>query len=237
MNDENQQAETGTGDNQSNETPAVTETAAPAPAIDPAAELAALKQRAKLMGISHSGNIGLEALRAKVNAKINGQPDPTVSANAPAEPEAAQTNELNPLAGDTAGAVPARKKTLRQQQMEEQMKLVRCRIQNLDPRKKDLPGEIFCVGNEIIGTVRKYVPYGEVTDNGYHLPYILYNELNSRKFLNIRTKKNRLNGQIIVETGWAKEFALEVLPQLTQEELNRLATAQAASGSIDNGGA
>jgi hypothetical protein len=215
MNDENQQGpDTTTGDNQPIENAA--------PVIDPAAELVALKARAKVMGISHSGNIGLEALRAKVNAKINGEPDP-----APEQPE-----QLNPLVGDEAGKTPASKKTLRQQQMEEQLALVRVRIQNLDPRKKDLPGEIFCVGNEIIGTVRKYIPYGEVTDGGYHIPRILYNELDSRKFLNIRTKKNRATGQIVVETSWAKEFAFEVLPPLTAEELARLANAQAASGSV-----
>jgi hypothetical protein len=38
-----------------------------------------------------------------------------------------------------------------------------------------------------------------------------------------------------VQTNWAKEFSLEVLPPLTQEELDRLAAAQIAAGSIDSG--
>lgn len=113
--------------------------------------------------------------------------------------------------------------------IKEQMKLVRCRIQNLDPKKAELPGEIFTVANRILGTVRKYVPYGEVTDNGYHLPYIIYKQLEDRRFLNIRTSTK--NGQVRVESNWAKEFAIEVLPPLTQEELDRLAAAQAAAGN------
>lgn len=215
MSEQNQQApETGTG-----ETTPATSTVPAGPD-----ELTVLKQRARAMGITFSNNIGVDALREKVNAKIQGQPDP--AAEAPKE-------ELNPLAGDEAGNTPVAKKSKRRQQMDEQLKLVRVRITNLDPRKKDLPGEVFCVGNELIGTVKKFIPYGEVTDNGYHIPYILYKELDSRKFLNIRTRKNRVNGQIIVETSWAKEFAFEVLPQLTREELAQLAAAQAAGNKID----
>ena len=37
-------------------------------------ELEVLKARAKLMGISHSGNIGVEALRLKIEEKLNETP-------------------------------------------------------------------------------------------------------------------------------------------------------------------
>jgi hypothetical protein len=230
MNDEagNQQAPESTGPSQTVEN----ETAPPVPN-----EMDMLKSRARLMGLTFSNNIGIEALREKIREKLAGD------ANKAAEEtqveqvqQPAQTTEtapiLNPLAGDEAGQVPASKKSKRQAMIDEQMKLVRVRIQNMDPKKRDLPGEIFCVGNEILGTIRKYIPYGEATENGYHIPYILYNELNSRRFQNIKT--TRKNGQITVETNWAKEFALEILPPLTQEDLDRLATAQTAAGSVNN---
>jgi hypothetical protein len=121
----------------------------------------------------------------------------------------------------------------RQQLIKEEMKLVRCRVQNLDPKKANLPGEIFTVANRTLGTVRKFVPYGEVTEDGYHIPYIIYRQLEARRFLNIRTVKDRKTGGNRVETSWAKEFAIEVLEPLTQEELNKLATAQIAAGSVD----
>jgi hypothetical protein len=221
MSDTNQQAETSTGPT----------------------ELEVLKQRAKVMGIQHSPNIGVETLRAKIAEKLAGEPEaPEAPAEDPAEDQTEETanepatEQLNPLAGDKAGQKPARKKSPREAMLDEQMALVRCRITNLNPSKKDLPGEIFCVGNELIGTVRKYIPYGEVTDDGYHIPTILFNELDSRRFQHIRTVKDRRTGRTEVKTSWAKEFALEVLPQLTKDELNRLANAQAAAGSVDSGG-
>jgi hypothetical protein len=110
------------------------------------------------------------------------------------------------------------------------MKLVRVRITNLDPKKKDLPGEIFTVGNEIIGTVAKYIPYGEVTDEGYHIPQIIFDNLKERKFLDVRSYKDKKTGKIKVEQRWATEFAFEVLPQLTPQEVERLRIAQLQAG-------
>lgn len=193
-----------------------------------ASQLDILKQRARLMGLTFSNNIGIDALRAKINAKLEGETQE-------------QANEEN-ASLDSAPVAPAlnqtgsdRKLTPREKLYQEQMALVRCRITNLDPKKKDLPGEIFTVANRVLGTVRKFIPFGEATDNGYHIPMILYNELASRKFLHIRSFKNKATGQIQVETKWMKEFALEVMPQLTKEELDRLATAQIAAGTVQAG--
>lgn len=188
-------------------------------------ELTVLKQRARMMGISFSNNIGLEALRAKVAAKMEG------SQEAPEEPAA--SNEVNAL-DPAASAQPAKKPSLRQYLHDREMRLVRLRITNLDPKKKDLPGEIFTVANRYMGTVRKYVPYGEATDEGYHVPYCIYKMLKRRQFLSIRTSPARNGQQIQVESRWVKEFALEELPPLTPEELQRLATAQQAAGTFSS---
>ena len=238
-------------------------------------ELDLLKQRARMMGISFSNNIGVDALRAKISAKTEGEPDQTENETDETD-EADETDEVNALEataevaaakdttphsdtyrpaldhdhdGRNGGSLPkeerakkpeklspqAQKAADRAALIKEQMKLVRCRIQNLDPKKANLPGEIFTVANRVLGTVRKFIPFGEVTDEGYHIPYILYQELESRRFLNIRTIRDRRTGTVRVESSYAKEFAIEVLPPLTQEELDRLATAQAAAGSIDTG--
>lgn len=194
-------------------------------------ELTLLKQRARMMGITFSNNIGLEALKEKIQAKMDGKG---------AEDDMPKTDTLesqeqpkvNALTGNEVN--PVKPKNLRQYLIETQMKLVRLRITNMDPKKKDLPGEIFTVANDYLGTVRKYIPYGEVTDDGWHVPYCIYTELESRRFLNIRTFRDKRTGQTRVETSWAKEFALEVLPPLTKEELHKLAQAQLASGSIGN---
>ena len=191
-------------------------------------ELAVLKQRARLMGIVFSNNIGIQALRQKIAAKQNEDEEGT-------ESESESDNPLsvtNPLAGEKPEIMVAKPRTLRQALIEDEMKLIRLRITNMDPKKKDLPGEIFTVANEYLGTVCKYIPFGSVTDDGYHVPYCIYNMMKSRKFLNIRTTKGA-NGQPKIEHGWAHEFALEVLPPLTRNDLVKLANAQAAAGVIE----
>ena len=194
---------------------------AEAQAVD---ELTSLKERAKVMGIPFSNNISLETLRKRVADKMEGKDEP----------------EVNPLAGDSeiAAITTAPKKldakqnalALRKLMHREQMKLVRVRITNMDPKKKDLPGEIWTVANEYLGTVRKFVPYGEQTDDGFHIPYCLYRLLDSKRFLHIRDVKDRTTGIVRQDKVWAKEFSLDVLPTLTRGELDRLAAAQAAAG-------
>jgi hypothetical protein len=182
-------------------------------------ELTILKERAKLLGITHSNNISVETLRAKIDAKLFEKTE---------EAELADDGSVN---DDDPGTKPM---NLRTKLLMDATRLVRLRITNLDPKKKDLPGEILCVANEYIGTVKKFIPFGEVTEDGYHVPYCLYQMMKDRKFLNIRTIKGP-NGRQIVRHNWAPEFALEVLPQLTQEDLNKLAAAQQAAGLfIDN---
>lgn len=183
-------------------------------------ELTVLKQRAKLMNISFSNNISLEKLRQKIADAQDGKE---------AEPEQEEAG-VNPLEDKNKAPVKETEAQMRQRIRLEQTRLIRVRIQNLDPKKKDLPGEIITVANEYMGTIKKFVPFGEATDNGYHIPYCIYEFLKNRKFLNIRvTNKGKK-----IEQSWVREFAIEELPQLTQEELDKLAAAQSAAGSTNS---
>lgn len=182
-----------------------------------------LKQRARMMGITFSNNISVETLQQKI---ADHQAGNTV---------ADKTDVLDPAPAmvDPSRPAPAKKQTLRQKLIDENMRLVRLRITCLDPKKKDLPGEVLTTGNNIIGTVRKYIPFGEVTENGYHVPYILYKMMKARKFLNIRVIKDKTGrGNDRVESNYVPEFALEVLPPLTEKEIKQLAQAQIAAGSV-----
>ena len=222
-----------------NEQPNDTQAGEDEPAMGTVNELDVLKQRARMMGVEFSNNIGVETLRERIRAKAEEQSNAT-AAPAPALfdpaliPAATQQAGFQANTGGGSSALgiepkPAKPLTLRQYLQREHMKLVRVRITNLDPKKKNLPGEVFTVANEFLGTVRKYIPYGEVSDNGYHVPYCIYRELENRRFLDIRTFKERANGnQIRIEQRWAKEFAIEVLPHLTPTELKQLAVAQMA---------
>lgn len=179
-------------------------------------ELTMLKQRASQMGIKFSPKIGVDSLRDKVNAAIKGE----------AEPKEEVSDDSNePVISETQ-----RKANLRQKMQKEQMKLVRVRITNMNPHKKNLAGEIFTVASKYLGIVKKFVPYGEATEDGYHIPYVMLNQLKARKFLSIKTRRDRTNGNIIVDQRWAPEFAIEELEPLTPNELKELASSQAAKG-------
>lgn len=254
--------QTNTPENQSNSglfggaasTPAPADTSAPeGEKADDAAsapnEKEMLMQRARLLGLTVSNNIGVDTLRDRIRAKMEAldaaeqtkeEPDEDEEVDeadipeevdfAPAAPAQTPAPAINALTGEPANAP---KKSLRQKLHDEQMRLVRVRITCMDPKKKDLPGEIFTIANEYLGTVRKFVPFGEFTDDGFHVPFCIYTMMDERKFLNIRVTKDRRTGQTKVDSAWAKEFALEILPPLSEAELHRLATAQAAAGSID----
>ena len=178
---------------------------------DPAARLAALKARADLMNISYSNNIGADTLAQKIENKLAGIADPE-------EP----VKEL-PTKSDAAR---------RMQMYNDNMKLVRLRISCLNPSKRDLPGEILTVSNRLLGTVRKFVQYGESTDEGFHVPYIIYKFMKNRKFLSIKQRKVRGTNQMVKEEQWVSEYALEVLPMLTEAERQQLANRQAAANGM-----
>lgn len=131
---------------------------------------------------------------------------------------------------------PERKRTqiIRARQQFEQLALVRCQVFNNNPAKNDLHGEIFSVQNKYLGVVRKFIPYGKFTENGYHIPRILVNMLREKKYLQVKAVKNQ-DGTERVEQRLAPEFTITELRPLTQEELKQLASMQAARSSTDAG--
>lgn len=180
---------------------------------NPQDELAALKSRADMMGISYHPSIGLEKLREKVNNAIEGKAE---------EAEKAPAVVAEPT-DETEGQRLARLKR-------EASKLVRIRVTCMNPAKKEWEGEIFSIGNAVVGSFTKYVPFN--AEEGWHVPQMMYQMIRDRQcqvFYTVsdsRGNKTR-RGKLI------KEFSVEVLPPLTQEELHDLAQRQAMAGSID----
>lgn len=185
-------------------------------------ELDMLKQKADQMGVPYKSNIGIETLRAKINAKLNDEPD------VPDDEEEDDNTKAAPQKAQKKMSKAEIMQAERDRQAKEEMALVRVRISCLNPAKREIKGEIVTVANRFVGTVRKFVPFGEATDEGYHLPRILLNELKSRKFNSVTTRKGP-NGQMLPVQRLVPEFAIEELEPLTQEQLNKLAAAQAAA--------
>lgn len=176
-------------------------------------ELTMLKQQAKTLGIEHSNNIGIDTLREKIKKVLESSLDSI--------PEVKENDSITKKIA---------KKSFRQAMFDEEMKLIRCKITNLNPQKKNSPGEIFTFANGFLGTVRKFIPYGDVTEVGYHIPNCIFKQLQERKYLQIRVLK--VNGREEIKTDWVREFSLEIMPPLTSEEITQLANAQIASGRV-----
>lgn len=109
-------------------------------------------------------------------------------------------------------------------------KLMRVNIVTKDPSKSSWEGEIFTVGNDVIGSITKYVPYN--IEDGYHLPQIFINMLREKKCTIFINKKGR-DGKSIKVAKTIKAYSIEELPPLTERELKELADDQRARQSID----
>lgn len=176
-------------------------------------ELAALKARADMLGISYHPSIGVDKLREKVNAAVNSE-DPIKDDEPAAAVEEAKETEA------------AKRIRLRN----EAARLVRIRLVCMNPNKKEWDGEIITAGNAGVGTYKKYIPFN--AEEGWHVPNIIYQQLLHREcqiFVTVRDSRGNKTrmGKMI------REFAIEVLPQLTQEELDDLAHRQAMAKAID----
>lgn len=171
-------------------------------------ELEALKARANLLGVKFHPSISLEKLREKVNAAVTSEEE----AKASEEPKQ-----------ETIGEKRKRLKA-------EALKLVRIRLTCLNPAKKEWEGEIITVGNSLIGSVKKFTPFN--ADDGWHVPHVIYQQLKERQCQIFYTATDA-RGNKVRKGKLIKEFAIEVLPPLTKEELEELARRQAMAKAID----
>lgn len=178
-------------------------------------ELTLLKRRADKLGVPYSNNIGLETLKERVAKAMEGNKEP----EAQEEDEVESTDKVQSLV------------ELRAEKRKEAMKLVRIRYTNMNSRKKDVPGEFFTVANAIVGTIKRYVPYGEAAENGWHVENAIYKMMKRRTFTTTVTKRDD-KGRPYNTSVERKEFAIEVLDPLTKEELEQLAKDQRASGRV-----
>lgn len=181
-------------------------------------ELTALKHRADMLGVAYHPSIGLAKLREKVNAAI--------TAEMPEMPERSVTTiKASPKAieAETDNSRQARLKR-------EAAKLIRIRVTCMNPAKAEWEGEILSVGNSVVGAFTKYVPFN--APDGWHVPHIIYQALLDRQCQVFQTVTDS-RGNKTRKGRLIKEFSVEVLPQLTAEELQELAQRQAMSKSID----
>lgn len=175
-------------------------------------ELTLLKQRAQTLGIKFHPSIGLESLRSKVSAALTGE-DAEEAAEEPVPEAPAAESRIQ----------------MRNRLRKEASALVRVRVTCMNPNKKEWKGEIFTASNSIVGTFRKYVQFN--TEDGWHVPQIILNMIKARQFQTFYTIKNE-RGVAVRKGKLVPEFAVEVLPPLTEEELLELSRRQALAGGV-----
>ena len=195
-------------------------------------ELDLLKIQAAQLGISYQGNVGVETLKARIKAKLESTEGAEGADESEGEGEEQPTSPEATTASVTKKLTRAeQEQKFRDDQARDELKLIRVRIACLNPAKANLRGEIITVANKYVGTVRKFIPFGEDADAGYHVPAILLRELKNRKFNSVKTSKGD-KGQMVVQQRLVPEFAIEELEPLTQEELDKLAAVQMASQGL-----
>lgn len=119
-------------------------------------------------------------------------------------------------------------KTYDKKDADDPLALVRVRVTCMDPAKRKHTGELITCGNTKIGTLRRMVPFGVE----WHIPRIMLNVMRDKKFRMGKTIKQ--NGREVNVNEFVPAFAIEVLPQLSKEELKDLAQRQAmASGTTE----
>lgn len=195
-------------------------------------ELQKVRADADRMGISYHHRAGVERIQTLIQAHLDGEDINIVGEPAMEVPTYEYSGKkfldkpVIPMTEDEY------KDKLKKENRRNVNSLIRCRVQCMNPAKKDWPGEIISVGSAKLGTFKKYIPFNAAEP--YHIPKIIYDMMKERKcstFINGedgRGHKTRKAIQI-------NEYAIEVLDPLTSAEIKELATKQAmAAGKIGN---
>jgi hypothetical protein len=161
------------------------------------------------MGIRFHPSSGVDSLKAKINEQMG-------------------LEDTDPLAGEFYGSEPPEAPVetaaaMRKRIKAEATRLVRIRITCMNPAKKEWDGEIFTTGNSVTGSMKKYVQF----DTEYHVPHMMLTMIQSRMCQVFHTVTDKRTRQKVRKGKLVKEFAVEVLPDLTAEELKDLALQQA----------
>jgi len=178
-----------------------------------AAALEDLKERATKLGIKFHPMIGEDKLRekvAEVMARLDGE-------NTPA------SEESDAVAATSAYVAPKETKAQQAYRLKsEASELIRVRVTNMNPNKREWEGEIFTAANSVVGTFRKFVPFNVP----WHVPRIILEQLRQRQFQHFTTEVDQ-RGNKVRRGRLIAEFAIEELSPLSEKELKELAQRQA----------
>lgn len=185
--------------------------------------LKSLKDEADLLGVKYPNNANVSKMVELIDEhkkKLTEEADKTEQAV------------------ETATGKPASKTTQHVGQLrDEALKLLRCRITVNNPVKQAMEGQIITVGNDVVGTVSKFIPFQPAfSENGYHIPKIIVDYMMTMQHARYPKKKDKFGATMddYNKARMVNDFTIEILPQLTPEELQELAEQQSATRSLDD---
>lgn len=180
-----------------------------------------LKEQAKEIGLTHSPNIGPDTLAKKIKLFLANQDNQI----------AIQQHQIQQAAA-VAPAAPVVEKVLtaeealnlkRMASKKKATRLVRVIIECTNAAKASVQqGEMFQVGNSLVPTIKKYIPYGHPV----HIEQILLSQAEEKVYQQRYGKYNE-------HTRNLKEFSITVLPDLTVAEVEDLKRMQAVRAEAD----
>ena len=198
-----------------------------------AQELTSLKARADSIGLKFHPSIGLKKLKDKVNDQL--KKDKSQLAK-----EAKEAKSLNPQQDipstpqtDTHDKPKALSETPAMRKMrlvKKAKRLIRFRLTCMNEAKKKWPAEIFTVANSTVGTIKRAIPFNA---DSWHCEEMLLNMIQDRKFVTYFEVKGK-KGRSYKKTKLIKEFAIEILPPLTQKEIDDLIKRQGLADNLGN---
>ena len=140
------------------------------------------------------------------------------------------------LPGSTPASKAAKAKRIKEvfvdlNEEQQAMKLIRIVVSPNDTLMASYPGLIFTVGSSRLSKngemVKKFVPFNN--EAGWHVPKIIYDQINAAEMQKFRTVTSP-NGEKILEPYLTKKFNVRILPELSVDELEKLAASQQVAG-------
>ena len=99
-----------------------------------------------------------------------------------------------------------------------------------DPELSGHSGLVFTVMVSAVNNgkaIKKYVPFNN--EEGWHVPNVIVNQITNAEMQKFKSVKAP-NGDTVLQPYQAKKYNVQVLPDLTQKEIDKLAASQAARG-------
>ncbi len=188
--------------------------------------LEAAKTKATRLGIKFNPTIGLEKLEAKIKAHLEAAEETKKEVAKDTQPDLPEhVKKFLKMAG--AKSVTS-KQSARESKMKAAQKLTRIILNCNDPNKRDWAGELISAGNTQVGFVKKYIPFGVE----WHVPEILLRTLKEKK-CQIFTKRVNATGATVNVPKLIPAYTINVLEDLTPQELENLAREQQGTGRLE----